>query len=97
MPGAIVALVKPQFEAGRDDVPRGGVVTDPATWERVLREVAASAETAGLQADRAIRSPITGGDGNVEFLVDIRRHRPEGFGTAIYGESIVAAVSEDRA
>jgi len=71
--GRVVALVKPQFEAGREDVPRGGVVTDPAIWERVLREVAASAETAGLHAHRTIRSPISGGDGNVEFLLDVRR------------------------
>ena len=71
--GRIVALVKPQFEAGKEDVPRGGVVTDPATWERVLRQVAAAAADAGLHAHRAIRSPITGSDGNVEFLADLRR------------------------
>ncbi len=70
--GRVVALVKPQFEAGREDVPRGGVVTDPATWERVLHQVAGAARDAGLHANRAIRSPITGSDGNVEFLLDIR-------------------------
>jgi 23S rRNA (cytidine1920-2'-O)/16S rRNA (cytidine1409-2'-O)-methyltransferase len=70
--GRVVALVKPQFEAGRDDVPRGGVVRDPEVWQRVLREVGAAAREAGLGAHRAIRSPITGTDGNVEFLVDIR-------------------------
>ena len=69
--GRVVALVKPQFEAGREDVPRGGVVTDPAVWRRVLDEVAAAAAESGLQAHRAIRSPITGGDGNVEFLLDL--------------------------
>ena len=41
-------------------------------WERVLREVASAAADAGLHPHRAIRSPITGGDGNVEFLVDLR-------------------------
>jgi 23S rRNA (cytidine1920-2'-O)/16S rRNA (cytidine1409-2'-O)-methyltransferase len=71
--GRVVALVKPQFEAGKGDVPRGGVVTDPAVWERVLRQVAAAAGAAGLHAHRAIRSPITGTDGNVEFLADLRR------------------------
>jgi 23S rRNA (cytidine1920-2'-O)/16S rRNA (cytidine1409-2'-O)-methyltransferase len=70
--GRVVALVKPQFEAGREDVPRGGVVTDPAVWERVLHDVASAAEAAGLHTHRAIRSPITGSDGNVEFLLDIR-------------------------
>ena len=71
--GRVVALVKPQFEAGRDVVPRGGIVTDPATWERVLHGVANAAADAGLNAQRAIRSPITGTDGNVEFLVDLRQ------------------------
>jgi 23S rRNA (cytidine1920-2'-O)/16S rRNA (cytidine1409-2'-O)-methyltransferase len=71
--GRVVALVKPQFEAGKEDVPRGGVVTDPAIWERVLRQVAAAATDAGLHAHRAIRSPITGADGNVEFLADLQR------------------------
>jgi len=71
--GRVIALVKPQFEAGREDVPRGGVVRDPAIWERVLRDTAADAATAGLHAHDAVRSPITGSDGNVEFLVDLRR------------------------
>jgi 23S rRNA (cytidine1920-2'-O)/16S rRNA (cytidine1409-2'-O)-methyltransferase len=67
-PARVVALVKPQFEAGRDDVPRGGVVRDPAVWRRVLAEVASAAEEAGLHVHAVSRSPITGGDGNVEFL-----------------------------
>lgn len=71
--GRVVALVKPQFEAGRDDVPRGGVVRDPEVWRRVLTEVGGAARDAGLAPHRAIRSPITGSDGNVEFLVDLRR------------------------
>jgi 23S rRNA (cytidine1920-2'-O)/16S rRNA (cytidine1409-2'-O)-methyltransferase len=70
--GRVVALVKPQFEAGRDDVPRGGVVRDTAVWQRVLDDLARDAVAAALHAHRAIRSPITGGDGNVEFLVDLR-------------------------
>ena len=75
--GRVVALVKPQFEAVRDDVPRGGVVRDPATWERVLRDLARDAASTGLHAHRVIRSPITGSDGNVEFLVDMRRDPAE--------------------
>lgn len=87
--GRVVALVKPQFEAGKQDVPRGGVVRDAATWRRVLESVAADASSAGLQARRVIRSPIAGGDGNVEFLADLRpgdRADPE------YLESVSAAV-----
>ena len=73
--GRVVALVKPQFEAGKDDVPRGGVVRDPLVWNRVLLEVAAAAESVGLHPGGVIRSPIAGGDGNVEFLIDLRTHR----------------------
>jgi 23S rRNA (cytidine1920-2'-O)/16S rRNA (cytidine1409-2'-O)-methyltransferase len=68
----VVALVKPQFEAGREDVPRGGVVREPATWRRVLETIAASAAGIGLYPWHLIRSPITGGDGNVEFLMEMR-------------------------
>ena len=70
--GHVIALVKPQFEAGKEDVPRGGVVTDPATHQRVLDEVLAAAADDGLGPIDVIRSPITGGDGNVEFLLDLR-------------------------
>jgi 23S rRNA (cytidine1920-2'-O)/16S rRNA (cytidine1409-2'-O)-methyltransferase len=87
--GRVVALVKPQFEAGRDDVPRGGVVRDPATWERVLRDLARDAKAVGLHAHRAIRSPITGTDGNVEFLVDLRRVAAD---ASTFAESSVEAV-----
>ena len=67
--GRIVALVKPQFEAGRDEVPRGGVVRDPVTWRRVLDEVVEAGERSGLHASAVTRSPIEGGEGNVEFLL----------------------------
>jgi 23S rRNA (cytidine1920-2'-O)/16S rRNA (cytidine1409-2'-O)-methyltransferase len=70
--GRVVALVKPQFEAGREDVPRGGVVRDPETWARVIREVASSAAETGLEPQGVIRSPIAGGDGNIEFLLHMR-------------------------
>ena len=71
--GRVVALVKPQFEAGRDDVPRGGVVRDAAVWERVLDDLARDAAPTGLHPHRVVRSPVTGSDGNVEFLADLRR------------------------
>jgi 23S rRNA (cytidine1920-2'-O)/16S rRNA (cytidine1409-2'-O)-methyltransferase len=90
--GRIVALVKPQFEAGREAVPRGGVVRDPTVWERVLSSVATDARAAGLDPFRAIRSPILGGDGNVEFLVDLRAHMGDEIGVAAYRESVAAAL-----
>ena len=85
--GRVVALVKPQFEAGRDEVGRGGIVRDPDVWRRVLAGVGASASQIGLQPKRAIRSPITGTDGNVEFLIELR-----GGDTA--GEEFAASVEE---
>lgn len=65
----IVALVKPQFEAGRDQVGRGGVVRDPATHRRVLLDLWAWAEGAGLTVRGLTPSPIRGPAGNVEFLL----------------------------
>ncbi len=65
--GSIVALVKPQFEAGRADA-KGGVVRDPTVHLRVLRETAARAQTAGLGTRGVIASPILGPEGNREFL-----------------------------
>lgn len=68
--GPIVALVKPQFEAGRADA-RGGVVRDPEVHRRVLREAAAAATQAGLGVHGVIASPIRGPEGNREFLVHL--------------------------
>jgi len=87
--GRVVALVKPQFEAGRDAVPRGGVVRDPGTWERVLHEVVAAAESSRLRAANVVRSPVAGSDGNVEFLVDLRSG--EGVSSDV-GAAIAAAI-----
>jgi 23S rRNA (cytidine1920-2'-O)/16S rRNA (cytidine1409-2'-O)-methyltransferase len=68
-PGAdVVALVKPQFEAGRDEV-RKGIVRDPAIHARVLEEVSAAGAEVGLSRVASTPSPITGQKGNVEFLV----------------------------
>jgi 23S rRNA (cytidine1920-2'-O)/16S rRNA (cytidine1409-2'-O)-methyltransferase len=69
--GAVIALVKPQFEAGKEAVPRGGVIRDAATHARVLRQFAVDASHAGFSVDGVMRSPITGTDGNVEFLANL--------------------------
>ena len=66
--GCVIALVKPQFEAGRDAVPRGGVVRDPATHRTVLLAFGGHAAEAGFAPTALIASPIAGADGNREFL-----------------------------
>ncbi len=67
--GALVALVKPQFEAGRVEVSRGkGVITDPEIWRRALLDVGAALAGAGAPMMGIVPSPIRGAEGNVEFL-----------------------------
>jgi 23S rRNA (cytidine1920-2'-O)/16S rRNA (cytidine1409-2'-O)-methyltransferase len=73
-PGAhLVLLVKPQFEAGRDEATRSrGVIRDPAVWRRVLDEVLIALQATGAAIMGVMVSPLTGADGNVEFLVHAR-------------------------
>ena len=69
-PGArIIALVKPQFEAGRQDVGKKGVVSDPDVHTRVVASVTALAADIGLERRGLVDSPITGAQGNKEFLM----------------------------
>ena len=70
--GDIVALVKPQFEAGRSEVGRGGLVTDPAVHEAVLSRVIAEADANRLMWANMTPSPITGAQGNKEFFLHLR-------------------------
>jgi 23S rRNA (cytidine1920-2'-O)/16S rRNA (cytidine1409-2'-O)-methyltransferase len=72
----LVALIKPQFEVGREEVGKGGVVRDPALHARVCDEVRAWLEGVGWTVDGIVESPITGPEGNVEFLVAARRGHP---------------------
>jgi 23S rRNA (cytidine1920-2'-O)/16S rRNA (cytidine1409-2'-O)-methyltransferase len=74
--GQIVALVKPQFEAGRDQVGKGGVVRDAAVHADVVRRVLSWANEQGLTPVDAVRSPVIGPAGNVEFLIRLRREMP---------------------
>jgi 23S rRNA (cytidine1920-2'-O)/16S rRNA (cytidine1409-2'-O)-methyltransferase len=66
---SLIVLVKPQFEVGRGEVGKGGVVRDPAQHARVVEEVNASAHALGLVVRGVTESPVTGADGNREFLV----------------------------
>lgn len=91
----VVALVKPQFEAGRDAVGAGGVVRDPDTWHRVLTEVAAEAARLGWPLVAVTASPLPGPAGNVEFLVHAR-HDPAGTFADHVARLVDAAVDEGR-
>ena len=66
-----LVLVKPQFEAGREEVGKGGLVTDPAVHDAVLARVTAEAESNGLHRAAMTPSPITGATGNREFFLHL--------------------------
>lgn len=74
----IVALVKPQFEAGRKDVGKGGLVHDPDVHSRVVQDVTLAAAGVGLKRIGLVDSPITGAEGNKEFLMHLRGRGIEG-------------------
>lgn len=69
----LVALIKPQFEVGREEVGKGGVVRDAALHERVCAEVRDWVEGLGFAVQGIVESPITGPEGNVEFLISALR------------------------
>jgi len=86
--GTIVALVKPQFEAGRERLGGGGVVRDPAVHAAVLHEVRAALAAGGAIAVDATLSPLRGPAGNVEFFFRLARG-----GTAIADARLDALVA----
>jgi 23S rRNA (cytidine1920-2'-O)/16S rRNA (cytidine1409-2'-O)-methyltransferase len=69
----VMALIKPQFEAGRDAVGKGGVVRDPAVHAAVCADVRAWVERQGWAVEGIVESPITGPEGNIEFLIAAQR------------------------
>lgn len=88
--GWIVALVKPQFEAGREQVGKGGVVRSPDVHRAVLERVLTWATRAGLQIGGCTSSPILGPAGNREFLVLLQR---QGSGQTV-DEAVAAGLGE---
>ncbi len=71
--GAVVALVKPQFEAGRGSVGKGGIVRDEGARERAVREISEFAGNLGFKALGRMESPIKGAKGNIEYLLYLGR------------------------
>jgi 23S rRNA (cytidine1920-2'-O)/16S rRNA (cytidine1409-2'-O)-methyltransferase len=76
----LVLLVKPQFEAGRSDVGKGGLVLDASVHRSVLRRVRDGLAAAGIDAVAAMPSPLRGADGNVEFFFHARTDGPPTLG-----------------
>ena len=73
VPGDLIVLVKPQFEAGKVEADKGrGVIRDPIVWQRTISAAAGALEDAGAAIMEVMVSPIRGGEGNVEFLVHAR-------------------------
>lgn len=72
--GQMVTLIKPQFEVGRAEVGKGGIVRDDASRKRVIEEVKTTAADLGLHCTSVIESPIHGAEGNIEYLAHFLRH-----------------------
>ncbi len=89
----IIALVKPQFEAGVDDVGKGGVVRNIEVHRRVLRQISAAAQSLGLHPAGLIASPVLGPAGNVEFLLWLKRE-PSGSDAFALEQAIANALEE---
>ncbi len=83
--GQVIALIKPQFEAGRSDVGKGGVVRDVHTHARVIHETAELAQELGLSVAGLTVSPAPGPAGNIEFLIWLRK---DGAGAVDVGEAV---------
>ncbi len=66
--GEFICLIKPQFEVGRNLVGKGGIVKDDKARALAIEKVVSCAESTGFKCIRTIKSPITGGDGNIEYL-----------------------------
>ncbi len=90
--GVMITLIKPQFEAGRGKIGKNGVVRNTETHEEVLNGIVQFTESAGLHIRRMDFSPITGPEGNIEFLAEI--HKKTGDSSPVSEEEIHRIVAE---
>ena len=88
-----IALIKPQFEVGKGEVGRGGIVTDPAKHKRVLNEINDAARGFGFRPVGLIESPILGAEGNREFLMHLKPACENGAGIGLIDERIDSLTS----
>lgn len=72
--GQAVMLIKPQFECGKADIGKNGIVRSPKVHERVIKEIASACEVSGLGVKSIDFSPIRGGDGNIEYLINVKKN-----------------------
>ncbi len=76
--GDVMALIKPQFEAGREAVGKNGIVRDPETHRSVLEDILGFAQRENFDVENLSYSPITGGEGNIEFIVHLKKSNETG-------------------
>ena len=88
-----IALIKPQFEVGKGEVGRGGIVTDPAKHQLVLNQIKDAATVNGFRPVGVIESPILGAEGNREFLMHLKRTCENGAGVALIDRQIDSLIS----
>ena len=92
--GEVAALIKPQFEAGRENVGKKGVVRDPHVHETVIRDVFRAAQEAGFCIRALSYSPVKGPEGNIEYLMHLVGTGEESAASGVSQEEIVAVVAE---
>jgi 23S rRNA (cytidine1920-2'-O)/16S rRNA (cytidine1409-2'-O)-methyltransferase len=93
--GMIIALVKPQFEAGKDKVGKKGVVRDPLIHAEVLQRIISGSEDLGLAVDRITYSPIRGPQGNIEFLLLLSKERNQNLGHLTMNNTIIESIVQE--
>jgi 23S rRNA (cytidine1920-2'-O)/16S rRNA (cytidine1409-2'-O)-methyltransferase len=71
--GDLISLIKPQFEAGKGEVGKGGVVKDPALHQKVIERISQFSRGLGLRVDGVIESPLLGPKGNKEFFIHLKK------------------------
>ncbi len=91
----VISLVKPQFEAAKSEVGKGGIVRDLSVHRRVLHQTASAAESLGFGVQDVVPSPITGAKGNVEYFIWLKLPRATAPGPMLY-DKINALTSTDR-
>ena len=95
LPGEVVCLIKPQFEAGREQVGKKGVVRDPKVHEEVIRTVLEFAASIGFSVEGLSFSPIKGPEGNIEYLAYMKYEGEESGSLPEGMEEKIRAITEE--